>query len=164
MKNFMRIQSNQAALFDDEIRDFYKEIYRMTLPYCEVLNQQQELQSEYETSKQTLLSKKEVLWTTNRDLNKWGITNDFETIDKYILSNDKQYAFSKMLTNETLSTNNLCKKLGYFYKCNTDQFNKLISCFNEKFKDNIKEFSDKIGPTFSDCIAVYTNLASNADL
>lgn len=164
MKNFMRVQSNQAALFNDFIRNFYKDIARITLPFCEVLNQQEEIQNEYETAKKTLHSKKETLWTTNRDLNKWGITKDFETMDKYILSNDKQYALSKMLTQETLTLTNFSKKLGYFYKNSTDQFERLISSFNEKYKENLKEFSEKIGPTFTDFISVYSNLASNADL
>ena len=77
-----------------------------------------------------------------KDINKWNITN-YDNIDRYLLVKDKEYAFSKMCTSETINVNNLHNKLNFANYTNNEQLKFIIKIDSEKFINNIKLFANE---------------------
>ena len=51
-------------------------------------------------------------------------------------------------------------KLGYFYYSNSEQFYRIIKMFEDESIEVMKNFSNQMGPTVSDTVKIYSDLAS----
>ena len=76
--------------------------------YNELIQNRLDKKEEYSKEMNKLNKKKEELWI-EKDINKWNITK-FDNIDRFLLIKDKDYAFSKMCTEETQKLENLHNK------------------------------------------------------
>ncbi len=90
------------------------------------------------------------------DPNKFEI-EDMSTVDTSKLKN-KDYAFSKMCTKENNNVYELQCQYGYY---NNMCFNELMNQQRKnsiKYMNNIKDFMEKLYPTITDEINVYSSL------
>ena len=76
---------------------------------------------------------------------------------------DKNYAYSKMCTHETLICENLRKQFCYANRNNIDELRKLTNKYCESFMKNLEEFSDKLYPTLGDSLNIWSIIASIGD-
>jgi hypothetical protein len=159
-KNWKRIQANQCCIIKDFIKNFFKKIINKFEPLIENLEKQQSLIEEYQTIKNKIMAKKELLWQ-QMDVSKWEL-NQTEQIDTSRLYRDKIYAQEKMCFKESLEINMKGELLGYYFYQNYESFKNLIEELNKSYIINIKDFANQIYPSLTDGINVYSNLVSHS--
>ena len=130
--------------------------------YMELAKSRQVIKEQFESENKKLLSKKEKLWEKN-DISKWEINEDFNKIDRILLMRDKNYAFSKMCTNETMAVNGLSIMFRYCNKKNMDELKKMMINYQESFINNVKLFSNNFSTSLNDTLNVWTELASTVN-
>ena len=157
-KNWKRILYNQNDLINNNIRYFYKYISMENNAYNELVQDRLSKKEEYSKEMNKLIKKKEELWAL-KDINKWNITN-YDNIDRYLLVKDKEYAFSKMCTSETINVNNLHNKLNFANYTNNEQLKLIIKIDTEKFINNIKLFANEFYVTLNDSLNTWSELGS----
>ena len=145
-KNWKRMMFNQNEIIKTHIKDFFKYIRMEGIAYQELIDSREIIKNQYINENNRLTSKKEKLWQS-MDITKWEITEDIEKIDRILLMRDKDYACSKMCTQETRVCENLRKQFGYANKNNTDELKKLVDKYCVSFLKNFEEFSDKLYPS-----------------
>ena len=127
--------------------------------YCELTKSRLIIKDRFENENKKLINKKEKLWGQN-DISKWEINEDFSNIDRVLLMRDKQYAFSKMCTNESHQVNNLRIMLRYCNKKNLDELKKMVNNYQERFINNVKSFANNFYPTLNDALNTWTEVAA----
>ena len=132
------------------------------IAYQELIDSREIIKNQFINENNRLTSKKEKLWQS-MDITKWEITEDIEKIDRILLMRDKDYACSKMCTQETRVCENLRKQFGYANKNNTDELKKLVDKYCVSFLKNFKEFSDKLYPSIGDELNIWSTIASFGD-
>ena len=157
-KNWKRILYNQNDLINNNIRYFFKYISMEANAFNELIEDRLQKKEEYSKEKNKLNKKKEDLWIIG-DINKWNITN-YDNIDRYLLVKDKEYAFSKMCTSETMNLNNLHNKLNFANYTNTEQLKIIIKVDRERFINNIKIFTHDFYVTLNDSLNTWSELGS----
>ena len=157
-KNWKRIIHNQNDLIDNQIRYFFKYISMENNAYNELIQERLEKKEEYEKEANKLNQKKEEAWK-ERDYNKWNITN-YDNIDRVLLIQNKDYAFSKMFTSETQHVTNLYNKLNFANYTNNEQLKLIVKKDRERFINNIKLFSQEFYITLNDSLNTWSELAS----
>jgi hypothetical protein len=158
-KNWKRILYNQNDIIKNNIKHFFKNVNMEGQAYMELAKSRQVIKEQFESENKKLLSKKEKLWEKN-DISKWEINEDFNKIDRILLMRDKNYAFSKMCTNETMAVNGLSIMFRYCNKKNMDELKKIINKYQESFIDNVKLFANNFYPTLNDALNIWTEIAS----
>ena len=158
-KNWKRVLYNQGDIIKKNVKNFFKYVNMEGQAYTELSKSRQTIKDQFESENNKLINKKEKLWEKN-DISKWEINEDFSQIDRVLLIRDKQYAFSKMCTNETLVVRNLSIMLRYANKKNMDELKKLMTGYQEKFIDNVRLFANNFYPTLNDALNVWTEVAS----
>jgi hypothetical protein len=131
------------------IKDFFKYIKMENSSYSELIKTREDYKSKYNSELLRLNVKKEKLWT-QMDITKWDINEDIEKIDRSSLTRDKNYAFKKMCYKETMSLNNLHKRLGFVNKMNLDELRRLININCGRYTKNFKEFVESFYPSLTD--------------
>ncbi len=157
-KNWKRIMYNQMDLVNNYIRYFFKYISMENSAFNELIQERLKKKEDYTKENNKLIIIKEDLWN-KKDINKWNITN-YDSIDRFLLIQDKNYAFSKMCTRETQIENNLHKQFNYCNWMNNEELKNLINRNSEKFIENVKDFCEKIYPTLNDSLIVWSEIAS----
>jgi hypothetical protein len=157
-KNWKRILHNQNDLINNNIRYFFKYISMENNAFNELIQERLTKKEEYSKEMNKLNKKKEDLWNS-RDINKWDITN-YDNIDRYLLVKDKEYAFSKMCTSETIIVNNLHNQLNFANYTNTEQLKIIIKIDRERFINNIKLFAKDFYITLNDSLNTLSELGS----
>ena len=158
-KNWKRLLFNQNDVFKQYIRKFFKYVNMENNSYFELVKSREEIKKKYLTENLKLIEKKEKLWS-ELDINKWEIS-DFNNLDRALLYRDKNYAFSKMCTLETLSMNALRKMVGYANRTTMDELKILINHNKVGFLENLRTFSDKLSPSLTDALNVWTRIVSD---
>ena len=105
------------------------------------------------------MNKKEGYWK-KMDITKWDM-NPMDQIDSALLFRDKNYAFSKMCYQETISLNNKGDLVGYYISSNIINIKNVLKNIEKYSVDNLVSFSKEMEPTVTDAINVWSNLASN---
>ena len=131
----------------------------ITNPFSEILAQQDEIKEEYNSMKATLNAKKEDMWKYG-NIDKWQMNELKDNVDRDMLLKDKNYAMKKMCYDEMLELMENYNKLGYFYYSNSEQFYRIIKMFEDESIEVMKNFSNQMGPTVSDTVKIYSDLAS----
>ena len=126
--------------------------------FNELIQERLLIKEEYSKEFNKLNQKKEDLWN-QKDINKWNITN-FDNIDRFLLIKDKDYAFTKMCTSETLNVTNLHNKLNFANYTNNEQLKLIIRIDRERFINNIKLFANEFYITLNDSLNTWTELGS----
>ena len=106
VKNWKRVLYNQGDIIKKNVKHFFKYVNMEGNAYGELTKSRLIVKERFESENKKLLNKKKKLWESN-DISKWEIEEDFIKIDRVYLLRDKQYAFSKMCTNESHIVNNL---------------------------------------------------------
>ena len=157
-KNWKRVLFNQGEIIKKNVKSFFKYVNMEGNAYSELTKSRLIIKEKFENENKKLINKKEKLWEQN-DISKWEINEDFSTIDRVLLMRDKQYAFSKMCTNESNQVNNLRIMLRYSNKKNLDELKKMVSNYQERFINNVKLFANSFYPTLNDALNVWTEVA-----
>ena len=157
-KNWKRILYNQNDLINNNIRYFFKYVCMENDAFNELIQERLLIKEEYSKEFNKLNQKKEDLWN-QKDINKWNITN-FDNIDRFLLIKDKDYAFTKMCTSETLNVTNLHNKLNFANYTNNEQLKLIIRIDRERFINNIKLFANEFYITLNDSLNTWTELGS----
>jgi hypothetical protein len=126
--------------------------------FNELIQERLKKKEEYTKENNKLIIIKEDLWN-KKDINKWNITN-YDSIDRFLLIQDKNYAFSKMCTIETERVNNLKYKFNFTNKANREQFDLIINYNKERFINNIKSFTKEFYITLNDSLNIWSELGS----
>lgn len=162
-KNWKKLLFNQNEVIKKNIKNFYKYVQMEGDAFSSLFILRDEIKKKYENDTIKLEKKKEKYWS-QKDRNKWEIKEFGQNIDYFLLLNDKQYAFSKMCTDETNNLNKLRIKFGYASKCYLDELKNLVEKYKSSFIQNLKEFSNEIFMTLTDATAVWTEMASSIDI
>jgi len=161
-KNWKKILFNQNEIIKDNIKYFFKYVKMEGKSYNELIISRDEIKNKFIYENNRLNQKKDKLFGT-MDITKWEITEDIEKIDRILLMKDKNYAYSKMCTHETLICENLRKQFCYANRNNIDELRKLTNKYCEIFIKNLQEFSEKLYPTIGDCLNIWSVIASIGD-
>ena len=157
-KNWKRIMYNQMDLVNNYIRYFFKYISMENSAFNELIQERLKKKEDYTKENNKLIIIKEDLWN-KKDINKWNITN-YDSIDRFLLIQDKNYAFSKMCTIETERVNNLKYKFNFTNKTNREQFDLIVNYNKERFINNIKSFTKEFYITLNDSLNIWSELGS----
>ena len=154
-KNWSRILYKQNVTVKNHIKEFFKFCKMEGTSYSELISRRDEARDKFLSYKNKLNAKKEKLWA-GKDINKWEIEEDMGKIDKAKLTQDKEYAFSKMCTKESLLLNAYKNQLGYCNKTNIDELKNMIKINCQRFIENDSKFCSEFYPTLTDALNVYS--------
>ena len=157
MQNWQRIMMNQNKLVKVHIKDFFKYVKQEGLAYMELVKARDESRAKYVAEKVRLINKKEKLWQ-GMDTTKWEIIDEFNKVDRSMLTKDKNYAMTKMCTRETTVLENMRKQLGYSNKMSIDMMKILINVHCKKYLDNLNSFNEGFYPLLTEFLGVYSGL------
>ena len=158
-KNWKRVHINQTSIIRAKLSDYLKYIKNSGLSLNELIERQNVVQKDYQKVKDDLMNKKEGYWK-KMDITKWEM-NPMDQIDSALLFRDKNYAFSKMCFQETLTLNHKGDLLGYYLSNNIVNIKNVLKNIEKFSIDNLVSFSKEIEPTVTDVVNVWSNLASN---
>ena len=161
-KNWKRIQFNQNEIIKTRIKDFFKYIKMEGSAYEELIHSREEIKAKYLFENAKLISKKEKLWAS-MDISKWEITDEYDKIDRIMLTRDKVYAFAKMCGVDSQAVESLHKQLGYANKNNIEELKKMINRNCRNFLKNVKLFTEEMSPTLNDSLNLWTEMATFLD-
>ena len=161
-KNWKRIQFNQNEIIKNRIKDFFKYIKMEGSAYEELIHSREEIKTKYAFESAKLINKKEKLWAS-MDLSKWEISEDYDKVDRVLLTRDKVYAFAKMCGSESQAVESLHKQLGYANKNNIEELKKMINRNCSNFIKNLQIFTEELSPTLNDSLNVWTDVATFVD-
>ena len=156
-KNWKRIMYKQNETFKVYLKDFFKYLHMECGAYTELIVKRNSLKVNYMDERKKLNAKKEKLWASG-DVSKWEIIEDFNKIDNMYLKSDKNYAFSKMCTQDTNHVNNLGNTLGFYNRQNMQELKKLMKNNCNKYMDDLKVFTDNFYPTLTDSLTIYSSI------
>ena len=159
IKNWKRILYNQNEQIKESIKNFFKYIRLEGNSFSDMIVRREEIRNRYINESNSLRKRKEKLWTEN-NITKWEIIDDTNKIDTVLLLKDKNYAFQKMCTQESLNVENLKLQLGYANKMVNNELKKFLNENSENFMENMKDFVEKFYPTLTDGISIWTTLAN----
>ena len=159
IKNWKRILFNQNEQIKESIKNFFKFVKLEGNAFLGIIQRREEIRDKYIHESNSLKNKKEKLWSKN-NIKKWEIIDDSNKIDNVLLLKDKNYAISKMCTQETFGVEKLKEQLGYANKMTSNELKKFLNKNSEKFMDNMKDFVQKFYPSLTDGISVWTTLAN----
>ena len=157
MQNWQRIMLNQNKLVKVHIKDFFKYVKQEGLAYMELVKARDESRTKYVAEKVRLINKKEKLWQ-GMEVGKWEIIDEFNKVDRSMLTKDKNYAISKMCTRETTVLENMRKQLGYSNKMSVDMMKILINVHCKKYLENLNAFNEGFYPLLTEFLGVYSGL------
>ena len=158
-KNWKRVQDNQCFIIKEMIKKFFKDVKIKSDGLVENIEKTQNFQEDYLSQKTKLMAKKESLWN-QMDVSKWEL-NQADQIDSNRLFHDKLYAQEKMCFKETLDLNIKRELLGYYCYHNHMNFKHLIDELNKRYNQNINDFSNKLYPSLTDGINVWSDLVTH---
>ena len=144
-----KILEKENEIIHDKIKGFFKLQKLKINSFIEIIDSRENLRQKYNTEYTKLNSKKEKLYTSVKDINKWEISNA-ENIDKPLLLRDKKYAFDHMCSKESQNIESMKKLLEFCNYNNYMAFKKINKENVKNFVDNMKDFTDKIFPYIND--------------
>ena len=154
-----RILEKENEIIHDKIKGFFKLQKLKSNSFIEIFDSRENLRQKYNTEYSKLISKKEKLYTSVKDINKWEINNS-ENIDKSLLLRDKQYAFSHMCPKESQNIESMKKLLEFCNYNNYMAFKKINKENVKNFVDNMKDFTEQIFPYINDGFNIGNKLKS----
>lgn len=158
-RNWSRIIKNQIDVVNSTTRTFCKSFTHQGEVYIELFDKQMNVVNNYNKRKAELLVAKEKLWN-EKNIMKWGIDVNDVNVDKVMLMNDKNYAFSKMCYKETNDLYNLYLQLGFLFNCNNEHFFNFKRKFSFELYTSAKVFNDNFGKTITDLLDIWTSMSS----
>ena len=147
MNEWSKYTKEQIYLINNYIREFLKFINMEEKKFIDLFSNIQENKSIYAKSQEKLLAEKEMLFTKN-NYNEWSLDPDvLENPELKELIKDKNYAFSKMLPEDTEKVNELKKVYGCYFNIYNEEFERLRKLniikskkyFGKLFIENLKE-------------------------
>ena len=154
-----KITENENEIIHDKIKGFFKLQKLKCNAFLEIIDSRESLRQKYNSEKSKLNAKKEKLYTSVKDINKWEI-NNLENIDKPRLLRDKPYAFERMCSKENQTIEGLKSLLEFCNYNNYTAFKKINKENVKSFVDNMKDFTQLIYPYISDAYNIGNKLKS----
>ena len=154
-----RIMEKENEIIHDKIKGFFKLQKLKINSFVEIKDSRENLNQKYNSENTKLLSKKEKLYTSVKDINKWEI-NNLENIDKPLLLRNKKYAFDHMCSKDSQNIEALKKLLEFSNYNNYMAFKKINKENVKNFIDNIQNFTEEIFPYINDAFRIGNKLKS----
>lgn len=152
-----RITEKESEIIYDKIKSFFKLEKLRGNSFIEIIDSRETIKQKYTSENNKLIAKKEKLYTSVKDINKWEI-NNLAKIDKPLLLRDKNYAFKYMCFKDNQNIEAI-KNLLEFCNYNNYIFFKKYNKENAKnYIDNMKIFTELIYPYINDTFDVGNKL------
>lgn len=152
-----RITENENEIIYDKIRNFFKLQKLKCIAFIEIIDSRETIKQKYNSENNKLIAKKEKLYTSVKDINKWEI-NNLEQIDKPLLLRDKDYAFKYMCFKESQSIETIKNLLEFCNYSNYTAFKNLNKENVKEFMNNMKDFTEKMSPYINDAYNIGNKL------
>ena len=142
MKGWADSEKRQVELLNLEIREYFKYIKNEFRAMKELEVKCDNAKSIFYKSDKALITKKEGLFE-KQDHSKWELDKDEIEENRLKLVNNKEYAFSKMLSRETNEVLRMKQKYGYFLNSVIDEYERIRDLNGERHKNRIISYSKK---------------------
>ena len=156
-KNWRKIILKQNEISKNLVKDFFKFINLEGQSYSELIERREELKQKYIAESTRVNTKKEKIFNS-KDINKFELNPDDNTVDKDQLIKDKSYAFEKMCYKDTRELNFVSNQLGYANKMNIYELKKMIKIYCKRFIENFFKFDQEFYPTINDFFNTWSNM------
>ncbi len=156
-KNWRKIILKQNEISKNLVKDFFKFINLEGQSYSELIDRREELKQKYVSELTRVNTKKEKIFNS-KDINKFELNPDDNTVDKEQLIKDKSYAFEKMCYKDTRELNFVSNQLGYANKMNIYELKKMIKIYCKRFIENFFKFDQDFYPTINDFFNIWSNM------
>ena len=156
-KNWRKIILKQNEISKNLVKDFFKFINLEGQSYSELIDRREELKQKYVSELTRVNTKKEKIFNS-KDINKFELNPDDNTVDKEQLIKDKSYAFEKMCYKDTRELNFVSNQLGYANKMNIYELKKMIKIYCKRFIENFFKFDQDFYPTINDFLNTWSNM------
>ena len=156
-KNWRKIILKQNEISKNLVKDFFKFINLEGQSYSELIDRREELKQKYVSELTRVNTKKEKIFNS-KDINKFELNPDDNTVDKEQLIKDKSYAFEKMCYKDTRELNFVSNQLGYANKMNIYELKKMIKIYCKRFIENFFKFDQDFYPTINDFFNTWSNM------
>ena len=156
-KNWRKIILKQNEISKNLVKDFFKFINLEGQSYSELIERREELKQKYIAESTRVNTKKEKIFNS-KDINKFELNPDDNTVDKEQLIKDKSYAFEKMCYKDTRELNFVSNQLGYANKMNIYELKKMIKIYCKRFIENFFKFDQDFYPTINDFFNTWSNM------
>ena len=156
-KNWRNIILKQNEITKNLVKDFFKFINLEGQSYSELIERREELKQKYISELAKVNAKKEKIFNS-KDVNKFELNPDDNTVDKDKLIKDKTYAFEKMCFKDTRELNFISNQLGYANKMNIYELKKMINIYCKRFIENFLNFDKEFYPSINDFLNTWTNM------
>ena len=156
-KNWRKILLKQNEISKNLVKDFFKFINLEGQSYSELIDRREELKQKYVSELTRVNTKKEKIFNS-KDINKFELNPDDNTVDKDKLIKDKTYAFEKMCFKDTRELNFVSNQLGYANKMNIYELKKMIKIYCKRFIENFFKFDQEFYPTINDFFNTWSNM------
>jgi hypothetical protein len=156
-KNWRKILLKQNEISKNLVKDFFKFINLEGQSYSELIDRREELKQKYTAEVFRVNAKKEKIFNS-KDINKFELNPDDNTVDKDKLIKDKTYAFEKMCFKDTRELNFISNQLGYANKMNIYELKKMINIYCKRFIENFLNFDKEFYPSINDFLNTWTNM------
>ena len=158
-QEWKKITEVENKIIHDKIKSFFKLQKLKCNSFIEIIDSREILRQKFNTDYTKLITKKEKLYTSVKDINKWEI-NNFEKIDKPLLLRDKNYAFENMCSKESQVIESIKNLLEFCNYNNYMSFKKINKENVVGFVDNMKNFTELIYPYIDDGLKLGNKLKS----
>ena len=158
-QEWKKITEVENKIIHDKIKSFFKLQKLKCNSFIEIIDSREILRQKFNTDYTKLITKKEKLYTSVKDINKWEI-NNFEKIDKPLLLRDKNYAFEHMCSKESQVIESIKNLLEFCNYNNYMSFKKINKENVVGFVDNMKNFTELIYPYIDDGLKLGNKLKS----
>ena len=152
-----KIILKQNEISKNLVKDFFKFINLEGQSYTELIERREELKQKYIAESTRVNTKKEKIFNS-KDINKFELNPDDNTVDKDQLIKDKSYAFEKMCYKDTRELNFISNQLGYANKMNIYELKKMINIYCKRFIENFRNFDKEFYPTINDFLSTWSNM------
>ena len=156
-ENWKKIIYKENIIIKEQIKHFFKREKLENLIFIDLIDTREQIRQKYISEKSKLDNKKEKLYKTN-DISKWEIEDSFGQIDHARLMRDKNYAFEKMCTRDTISVQNIHKQLGYANYMNVVQLKNKILKNEKKLVEITKQFAEIFYHSINEELTVWSTL------
>ena len=148
MEDWSESQKQQLNIINIKIREYFRYIKNEYHSISELASKVDANKNLFYKSFEKLINNKESLFK-QQDLTLWGL-NQQDMDNKLMLLKNKEYAFSKMLPNETKKVGNFKNFYGCYLNSIIDEFERIRELNGVRHKDNVNLFLNQLSSCITD--------------
>ena len=148
MEDWSESQKQQLNIINIKIREYFRYIKNEYHSISELASKVDANKNLFYKSFEKLINNKESLFK-QQDLTLWGLSQQ-DMDNKLMLLKNKEYAFSKMLPNETKKVGNFKNFYGCYLNSIIDEFERIRELNGVRHKDNVNLFLNQLSSCITD--------------